>query len=78
MGSAVMRISCDGQTRTLHEARAANAANGSPRPLSVPFMLTQYMKRRLRACGYSDEAIAHLTPRRAHEILAQEGRRPNA
>jgi hypothetical protein len=52
--------------------------SSSPTGASVPFMLTQDMKRRLGACGYSDEAIAYLTPERAHEILAQEGRRPNA
>jgi hypothetical protein len=49
------------------------------RPIaSVPFMLTQDMKRQLRACGYAEEAIAHLTPQQAHEILALEGRQPNA
>jgi hypothetical protein len=52
--------------------------HGAPRAASVPFMLTQDMKRRLRAYGYSDEEIAHLTPQRAHEILAQEGRQPSA
>jgi hypothetical protein len=40
-------------------------------------MLTQDMKRRLRALGYSDEEIANLTPLRANEILALEGRQPN-
>ena len=44
---------------------------GAPRAASVPFMLTQDMKRRLRAYGYCDEDIAHLTPQRAHEILAE-------
>jgi hypothetical protein len=37
-------------------------------------MITQNMKRRLRALGYADEAIAQLTPQRAYEILA--GRAP--
>jgi hypothetical protein len=41
-------------------------------------MITQDMKRRLRALGYSDEAITQLTPQQAHEILAQEGQQPNA
>src|SRR5262249_44645256 len=49
--------------------------HGAPRAASVPFMLTQDMKRRLRAYGYSDEEIAHLTPQQAHEILAREGPR---
>jgi hypothetical protein len=50
--------------------------HGAPRAASVRFMLTQDKKRRLRAYGYSDEEIAHLTPQRAHEILDREG--PNA
>jgi len=54
-------------------------ASGASRAASVPFMLPQDMKRRLRGYDYSDEEIAHLTPQQAHEILAQaEGRQPNA
>jgi putative DNA primase/helicase len=45
---------------------------------SVPFMITQEIKRRLRLCGYSDEQIAALTPQAAHEILARQGWRPDA
>jgi hypothetical protein len=52
--------------------------HGAPRAASVPFMLTQDMKRQLRAHGYSDEEIGHLTPQQAHEILAREGRQPDA
>jgi hypothetical protein len=53
--------------------------HGAPLAASVPFMLTQDRKRRLRAYGYSDEEIAHLTPQQAHEILTQEeGWQPNA
>jgi hypothetical protein len=52
--------------------------HGVPLAASVPLMITQDMKRRLHAYGYSDEEIVHLTPQRAHEILAQEGRQPNA
>jgi hypothetical protein len=52
--------------------------HGAPRAASVPFMLTQDMKRRLRALGYSDEEVAHFTPQQAHEILAQEVKQPNA
>jgi hypothetical protein len=40
---------------------------------SIPFMLTQEVKRRLRICGYSDADIAHFTPQQAHEILAEQG-----
>jgi hypothetical protein len=52
--------------------------HGAPRAASVPFMLTKDMKRRLRACGHSDEEIDHLTPQQAHEILAHGERQPNA
>jgi hypothetical protein len=40
---------------------------------SVPFMLTQELKRRLRICGYSDVQIGAMTPQQAHAILAQAG-----
>lgn len=43
---------------------------GAPRVASVPFMVTQDMKRRLRARGLSDEEITCLTPQQAWEILA--------
>jgi hypothetical protein len=36
----------------------------------IPFMITGAMKERLRARGYSDDAIANMTPMQAHEILA--------
>jgi hypothetical protein len=52
---------------------------GSPSATaSIPFTLTQEVKRRLRICGYSDADIAHLTPQQAHEILAQQGRQLGA
>jgi hypothetical protein len=38
---------------------------------SVPFMMTQETKRRLRICGYSDAQIAGMTPQAAHNILGQ-------
>jgi hypothetical protein len=38
---------------------------------SVPFMLTQEIKRRLRICGYSDAEIAAMTPQQAHNALGQ-------
>jgi hypothetical protein len=43
---------------------------------SVPFMLTQELKRRLRVCGYSDEQIARMTPQEAHNILGQLAPQP--
>lgn len=90
-GAFVRRIRYNGQIKYWHQNCAekyiTTVANGSgkgpdlgprdaPQPASVPVMLTQDMKRRLRACGYSDEAIAHLTTQQAHEILSQEGRLP--
>jgi hypothetical protein len=60
------------------DGRDANCPTQTGRVASVPFMLTNEMKRRLRICGYSDEQIAHLTPQQAHEILAQQGWRPDA
>jgi hypothetical protein len=38
---------------------------------SVPFMLTQEIKRRLRICGYSEQEIAAMTPQQAHSALGQ-------
>jgi hypothetical protein len=35
-------------------------------------MITQLMREQLRARGYADDAIANLTPARAHEILAAD------
>ena len=33
-------------------------------------MITQDMKRRLRDRGYTNDDIAHLAPKQAHDILA--------
>lgn len=44
--------------------------NQSEGTASVPFMITQAMKEQLRVRGYTPDAIANLTPARAHEILA--------
>jgi hypothetical protein len=43
---------------------------------SVPFMLTQEIKRRLRILGYGDQDVARMTPQQAHAILAQQGWAP--
>jgi hypothetical protein len=43
---------------------------------SVPFMMTQETKRRLRICGYSDAQIAGMTPQAAHNILGQWAPQP--
>jgi hypothetical protein len=78
----VQRIEHAGGVDLLHEDCAeldlAAMADTPVLRASVPFMLTRETKRRLRSMGYSDDDIAHLTPRQAHEILTQEGRQPNA
>ena len=45
---------------------AADTGNGAA---SIPFMITQAMKRELRGRGMSDSAIAKLTPQEAHDVL---------
>jgi hypothetical protein len=63
------------QSETLHEVCAAKWFDGegdAATIASVPFMITSAMKERLRARGLSDDAIANLTPARAHEILADD------
>ncbi|HEY2535254.1 MAG TPA: hypothetical protein VGJ20_46415 [Xanthobacteraceae bacterium] len=54
----------------LSEEEEAARNFGAPRVASVPFMVTQDMKRRLRARGLSEEEITCLTPQQAWEILA--------
>jgi predicted DNA-binding protein len=56
--------------RNLRDHEEYIAGLGAPRVASVPFMVTQDMKRRLRARGLSDEEITCLTPQQAWEILA--------
>src|SRR6478609_7423547 len=38
-------------------------------PKGIPLMITQANKQRLRDAGFSDEAIHHLTPQQAFDIL---------
>ena len=55
-----------------HGAPQALQDQGPPgASASVPFMMTQEIKRRLRICGYSDAQIAGMTPQAAHNILGQ-------
>src|SRR6516225_8065709 len=42
-----------------------------PNISGIPFLITQKMKTALRARGLTDEEIAQLTPKQAHEILAK-------
>jgi hypothetical protein len=45
---------------------------GQPSPAgSIPFMITQTQKVRLRELGHSDEAIAMMAPESAHRILEE-------
>jgi len=65
-----------GQEGVGSPARSNGRPEGEPASetmASVPFMLTQELKRRLRICGYSDEQIVRMTPQEAHAILAQAG-----
>ncbi len=45
---------------------------------SIPVMITQAMKRDLRARGLGDGDIAKLTPQEAHDVLAQPTEQPAA
>jgi hypothetical protein len=38
-------------------------------PASVPFMITQAQKTRLRDLGYADAVISAMTPEDAHRLL---------
>jgi hypothetical protein len=86
---AIPDLSVDTESRNrIEEAKGINGGASPPVPTdisgieptvgSVPFMLTQEVKRRLRIYGYSDEQIAHLTPQQAHQILAEQGWQPDA
>src|SRR5262249_14333819 len=60
-----------------HGAPQAPQDQGPPgASASVPFMMTQETKRRLRICGYSDAQIAGMTPQAAHNILGQWAPQP--
>jgi len=52
------------------EPRPAPPVQPVPNPGSagIPFMITAAMKAELRAKGYSDEAIANMTPAQAHAV----------
>ena len=43
---------------------------------SVPFMITQAMRRELAARGHTPEQIREMTPAQAHEILAKPAAKP--
>ena len=43
-------------------------------PPGVPLMITKAQRAALRALGHADEAIAEMTPIRAHAILGEAQR----
>src|SRR5262249_16310434 len=53
------------------EILAKQRLGSGPNISGIPFLITQAMKAALRARGLTDEAIAQLTPKQAHEILAK-------
>jgi hypothetical protein len=52
------------QKRRLGIAPSQTAAGAQ-----VPFMITQAQKEALRAKGFEDDQIAHMTPEKAHQLL---------
>ncbi len=57
---------------------APPAAAGADTTASVPFMITQAMKARLRAGGYSDNTIAAMHPQTAHDAISMLDAEPTA
>jgi hypothetical protein len=55
--------------RKLLDADGLVNTEPSRTPASVPFMITQEQKVRLRDLGYSDAVIAAMTPGDAHRLL---------
>ena len=44
----------------------------SKKIISIPIMITQKMRLRLKSLKYSSEEIRHLTPKRANEIIQNQ------
>ena len=44
----------------------------SKKIISIPIMITQEMRLRLKSLKYSTEEIRHLTPKRANEIIQNQ------
>ena len=47
-------------------------SSGSKKIISIPIMITQEMRLRLKSLKYSTEEIRHLTPKRANEIIQNQ------
>jgi hypothetical protein len=61
----------DSKIVPLPRAKTGEAQTGG-NGASVPFMLTAAHKVELRALGYGDEQIRHLTPQEGQDIIAQK------
>jgi hypothetical protein len=48
---------------------ASKTTLNDERSAQVPFMITQAQKEALRAKGFEDDQIAHMTPEKAHQLL---------
>jgi hypothetical protein len=64
----------DGRDGFFPQQSGGNGSGGDGASLNpgVAFMITRSMKARLRHLGYSDDAIAHMTPEEAHRTLSDD------
>jgi hypothetical protein len=51
------------------ERRLGIAPGQAAAGAQVPFMITRAQKAALRAKGFDDDQIAHMTPEKAHQLL---------
>lgn len=52
-----------------HQTSPETGVDAAPHDASVPFMITQAQKTKLRQMGYDDEGISKMTPEMAHSLL---------
>jgi hypothetical protein len=53
-----------------------SAAPANDLPAGIPFVITRAMKEKLRACGFTADDIANMTPATAHQLLNPAERPP--
>ena len=53
-------------------------SNEPKKMISIPIMITQDMRLKLKGLKYSSEEIRHLTPKRANEIIQNQSINKNA
>lgn len=58
-----------GQRVTRDALAGVQEALNQPNTARVPFMITQAQKEALRAKGFEDDQIVHMTPEKAHQLL---------